>query len=47
MCQEHVSSVSSIFRRMLQVIYLDVEYVANDYVASVCFECFIYFRRIL
>jgi hypothetical protein len=32
---------------MLQVFYLDVVYVANDFVASVCSECFICFRRML
>jgi hypothetical protein len=32
---------------MLQVFYLDVAYVANDYITSVYFECFICFRRML
>jgi hypothetical protein len=36
MFEEHVSSVSSIFRLMLQVFYLDVVYVSNGYVPSVC-----------
>jgi hypothetical protein len=42
MFQDNVSSVSSVFRRMLQVFYLDIAYVA-----SVCSECFICFRRML
>ena len=43
----HVSSVLSVFRRMLQVFYLDVVYDANGYVASICCECFICFRCML
>jgi len=42
--QEHVSSVSSISERMLQMFYLNV---ANSYVASICSECFICFRGML
>ena len=38
----HVLSVSSVSEHMLQVFYLNVAYVANSYVASVCSECFIY-----
>ena len=45
--QKHVSSVSSVFRRMLQVFYLDVAYVTNDYVANVCSECFVCFKHML
>jgi hypothetical protein len=38
------TSVSPVFRRMLQVFYLDVSYVGNGYIASVYSECFICFR---
>jgi hypothetical protein len=43
----YVSNISSVFRRMLQVFYLDVAYVANVFVAFVCPKCFICFGRML
>jgi hypothetical protein len=45
--QEHVSSVSFIFRRMLQVCLSGCAYAVNGYVAIVCSKCFIYFRCML
>jgi hypothetical protein len=41
------TQVSSVFRHMLLVFYLDVAYAANGYVASVCFKCYICFRYML
>jgi hypothetical protein len=46
MFQEHVSSVSSISERMLQVFYLNIAYVADSYVA-ICSKCFVWITRIL
>jgi hypothetical protein len=50
MFQVYVSKYFSCFKRMLQVFYLDIAYVAVTiymYVASVCSKCFTCFRPML
>jgi hypothetical protein len=42
MLQVYILNNLAFFKRMLQVFYLDVAYVA-----SVCFKCFTYFKRTL
>jgi hypothetical protein len=47
MFQEFVQNILFVSDICCKCVYLDVAYVANDYAASVCFECLVCLRCIL